>query len=120
NIFIVVNIDSMVLIGRHHKCDVVLAHPSVSRFHLRIFCHPSSRSLSLTDLSSVHGTWLNGTKLQAGVSVLMNEGDTFTVGVLSRVIVSLGFPLLALLIRISPLSSNSMKICPTINNNNWR
>ncbi|XLR15772.1 hypothetical protein S83_043710, partial [Arachis hypogaea] len=52
NIFIVVNIDSMVLIGRHHKCDVVLAHPSVSRFHLRIFCHPSSRSLSLTDLSS--------------------------------------------------------------------
>ncbi|KAL1295303.1 hypothetical protein HN51_056195 [Arachis hypogaea] len=85
NIFIVVNIDSTVLIGRHHKCDVVLAHPSVSRFHLRIFCHPSSRSLSLTDLSSVHGTWLNGTKLQAGVSVLMNEGDTFTVGVSSRV-----------------------------------
>ena len=46
------NEDQMVLIGRHPNCNIVLTHPSVSRFHLRIRSNPSSRTLSLVDLAS--------------------------------------------------------------------
>ncbi|QCE07987.1 nuclear inhibitor of protein phosphatase 1 [Vigna unguiculata] len=76
--------DQTVLIGRHPDCDIVLMHPSVSRFHLRIRSNPSSRTLSLVDLASVHGTWVRGMKLEPGVSVELKEGDTFTVGVSTR------------------------------------
>ncbi|TKY51537.1 FHA domain-containing protein PS1 [Spatholobus suberectus] len=87
NIFIVLdddNEDQTVLIGRHPDCNVVLTHPSVSRFHLRIGSNPSSRTLSLVDLASVHGTWVHGRKLEPRVSVELKEGDTFTVGVSTR------------------------------------
>ncbi|WVY96336.1 hypothetical protein V8G54_028487 [Vigna mungo] len=40
--------DQTVLIGRHPDCNIVLMHPSVSRFHLRIRSNPSSHTLSLT------------------------------------------------------------------------
>ncbi|KAH1036635.1 hypothetical protein GYH30_056199 [Glycine max] len=69
SIFIVLddhNEDQMVLIGRHPNCNIVLTHPSVSRFHLRIRSNHSSRTLSLFDLASVHGTWVRGRKLEPG------------------------------------------------------
>ncbi|KAL9317763.1 hypothetical protein ACSQ67_014280 [Phaseolus vulgaris] len=78
------NEDQTVLIGRHPDCNIVLMHPSVSRFHLRICSNPSSLTLSLVDLASVHGTWVRGMKLEAGVRVELKEGDTFTVGVSTR------------------------------------
>ncbi|CAJ1976814.1 unnamed protein product [Sphenostylis stenocarpa] len=78
------NDDQTVLIGRHPDCNIVLTHPSVSRFHLRIRSNPSSRTLSLVDLASVHGTRVLGRKLEPGASVELKEGDTFTVGVSSR------------------------------------
>jgi len=46
------NEDQTVLIGRHPDCNIVLMHPSVSRFHLRICSNPSSLTLSLVDLAS--------------------------------------------------------------------
>lgn len=55
NIFLVHdgnNEDQTVLIGRHPDCNIVLMHPSVSRFHLRIRSNPSSHTLSLVDLAS--------------------------------------------------------------------
>ncbi|XP_027367744.1 FHA domain-containing protein PS1-like isoform X2 [Abrus precatorius] len=86
NIFIIFDSEEhAVLIGRHPHCDVVLTHPSVSRFHLKIRSKPSSCTLSLVDLGSVHGTWACGRKLEPGVSVELKEGDTFTVGVSTRV-----------------------------------
>ncbi|KAK7379811.1 hypothetical protein VNO78_34334 [Psophocarpus tetragonolobus] len=87
NIFMLLdhkNEDQTVLIGRHPHCNIVLTHPSVSRFHLRIRFNPSSPTLSLLDLSSAHGTWVCGRKLQPGVSVELKEGDTFTVGLSTR------------------------------------
>ncbi|KAK7357097.1 hypothetical protein VNO80_16380 [Phaseolus coccineus] len=78
------NEDQTVLIGRHPDCNIVLMHPSVSRFHLRICSNPSSLTLSLVDLASVHGTWVRGMKLEPGVRVELKEGDTFTVGVSTR------------------------------------
>ncbi|KAJ1424895.1 SMAD/FHA domain superfamily [Sesbania bispinosa] len=85
NIFIILNNNEQtLLVGRHPHCNIVLTHPSVSRFHLNIRFNPSSRTLSLIDLSSVHGTWVCGRKLEPGVSVDLKEGDTFTVGVSTR------------------------------------
>ncbi|RDX97875.1 FHA domain-containing protein PS1, partial [Mucuna pruriens] len=87
NIFIVLdhdNEDQTVLIGRHPDCNIVLTHPSVSRFHLRIRSNPSSQTLSLVDLASVHGTWVRGRKLEPGLSQELKEGDTFTLGVSTR------------------------------------
>ncbi|XP_061346303.1 FHA domain-containing protein PS1-like [Gastrolobium bilobum] len=86
NIFIINNNkkEDTIVVGRHPDCNIVLTHPSVSRFHLKIRSAPSSRTLSLLDLSSVHGTWVCGRKLEPGVSVDLKEGDTFTVGVSTR------------------------------------
>lgn len=34
---------------------------------------------------AVHGTWIGGKKLEPGVSVDLKEGDSFTIGISSRV-----------------------------------
>ncbi|XP_058769983.1 FHA domain-containing protein PS1 [Vicia villosa] len=89
NICIVLNnnddTDHIILIGRHPTCNIVLTHPSISRFHLQIRFTPSSKSISLLDISSVHGTWVSGRKLEHGVSVELKGGDSFRLGVSSRV-----------------------------------
>lgn len=107
--------DYTLLIGRHQNCNIVLTHPSISRFHLQIRFTPSSRSISLLDMSSgisnqsppfffvlfiidywnldwfllyvvvVHGTWVCGKKIEPGVTVDLKQGDTFTLGVSTRV-----------------------------------
>lgn len=40
------------LVGRHPDCDLVLDHPSISRFHLRICLQPLLQKFSIIDLSS--------------------------------------------------------------------
>ncbi|XP_073158575.1 FHA domain-containing protein PS1 [Henckelia pumila] len=77
-------IEETVVVGRHPDCSIKLEHPSISRFHLRITVKPSSRSLFVTDLSSVHGTWVLGKKIEAGVLIKLNEGDTLQLGGSSR------------------------------------
>ncbi|XP_016455234.2 FHA domain-containing protein PS1 [Nicotiana tabacum] len=54
----------LLVVGRHPDCNIVLEHPSISRFHLRIHSNPSTHSLSVIDLSSVHGTWISGNKIE--------------------------------------------------------
>ncbi|KAE9621103.1 putative transcription factor interactor and regulator FHA-SMAD family [Lupinus albus] len=77
--------ENIVIVGRHHDCDIMLTHPSISRFHLQIRSKPSSQSISILDLSSVHGTWVSERKVEPGVSVEMKEGDTLRIGASSRV-----------------------------------
>ncbi|KAG5062429.1 hypothetical protein AAZX31_02G070700 [Glycine max] len=74
----------VLLVGRHPDCDLMLTHPSISRFHLQIRSKPSSRTFSLLDLSSVHGTWVSGRRIEPMVSVEMKEGETLRIGVSSR------------------------------------
>ncbi|GER27482.1 forkhead-associated (FHA) domain-containing protein [Striga asiatica] len=76
--------EDILVVGRHPDCNIKLEHPSVSRFHLRIHSNPDSRSLHVTDLSSVHGTWISGKKVEPGVMVKLNEGDTLQIGASSR------------------------------------
>ncbi|CAL9763461.1 unnamed protein product [Musa acuminata subsp. burmannicoides] len=75
----------VVLFGRHPDCHVVVDHPSISRFHVAARLVPLRRKLSVTDLSSVHGTWVSGTKIQPNVAVDMVDGDTLSLGASTRV-----------------------------------
>ncbi|KAL3830270.1 hypothetical protein ACJIZ3_019072 [Penstemon smallii] len=77
-------IEETLLVGRHPDCHIKLEHPSISRFHLRIHSLPSSRSLYVTDLSSVHGTWISGKKVEPEIRMKLNEGDTLQLGGSSR------------------------------------
>ncbi|KAL7208865.1 hypothetical protein ACSBR1_030574 [Camellia fascicularis] len=77
--------EETLLVGRHPDCNITLEHPSISRFHLRIHSKPSSHKLSVIDLSSVHGTWVLGKKIEPGIRVELNEGDTVRLGSSSRV-----------------------------------
>ncbi|CAH9087914.1 unnamed protein product [Cuscuta europaea] len=77
--------EEILLVGRHPDCNITLEHPSISRFHLRIYSQPSSQSLSVVDLSSVHGTWIGGKKIESGVRINLREGDTMQLGGSSRV-----------------------------------
>ena len=44
--------EEILIIGRHPDCNVMLTHPSISRFHLKIISNPSLQKLSVIDLSS--------------------------------------------------------------------
>ncbi|CAA0809903.1 FHA domain-containing protein PS1 [Striga hermonthica] len=74
----------ILIVGRHPDCNIKLEHPSISRFHLHIHSKPSSRSLHVTDLSSVHGTWISENRVEPGVRMKLNEGDTLRLGASSR------------------------------------
>ncbi|XP_076931684.1 FHA domain-containing protein PS1-like [Bidens hawaiensis] len=75
----------ILLVGRHPHCHITLEHPSISRHHLRIHSNPSAQTLSVVDLSSVHGTWVSGRKIKPRVHVKLKEGDTMRLGASSRV-----------------------------------
>ncbi|KAJ8770174.1 hypothetical protein K2173_011509 [Erythroxylum novogranatense] len=70
----------VLIVGRHPDCNIVLMHPSISRFHLQISANPSSQKLYVTDLTSVHGTWVSEKKIEPGIAIELNEGDTLRVG----------------------------------------
>ncbi|KAL9683840.1 hypothetical protein QQ045_021267 [Rhodiola kirilowii] len=77
--------DAILTVGRHPSCSIVLSHPSISRFHLQIRSKPSVEKLSVTDLSSVHGTWVFGKRIKPRDSVELKEGDELRMGGSSRV-----------------------------------
>ncbi|XP_022972928.1 FHA domain-containing protein PS1 isoform X2 [Cucurbita maxima] len=90
NLFLVNNVtdrenEETIVLGRHPDCNIMLTHPSISRFHLQIHLNPSLLKVFVVDLSSVHGTWVSGKRIEAGARVEMREGDTLSVGGSSRV-----------------------------------
>jgi hypothetical protein len=67
---------SELVIGRHHACDVVLEHLSVSRHHARLVFRDAKWILQ--DLESTNGTVVNGTRvgrceLRAGDHLLLGD-----------------------------------------------
>ncbi|KAG6388808.1 hypothetical protein SASPL_150244 [Salvia splendens] len=77
-------IEEVLLVGRHPDCNIKLEHPSISRFHLRIHSKPDSRSLFVTDLSSIHGTCISGKRIEPGITMELVPGDTLKLGESSR------------------------------------
>ena len=61
--------------GRSGDCAIFLPDVTVSREHARFSVDPSG--LSLTDLGSTNGTYVNGARLDAGQ---LAEGDELMIG----------------------------------------
>ncbi|XP_078150414.1 forkhead-associated (FHA) domain-containing protein isoform X2 [Carex rostrata] len=76
--------DMPVLMGRHPDCHVTLDHPSISRFHLEILAKPSIQKISIIDRSSVHGTWVSGTKIEPNIPIDIKQGDILRLGTSAR------------------------------------
>ncbi len=73
---------SILLIGRHPHCDVVLKVPSVSRRHCVLV--ETDDELVIRDLGSSHGVWVNGVKVEES---RLTVGDEIAVGpVIIRVV----------------------------------
>src|SRR3954471_11430845 len=64
-----------IMVGRDRTCSVVLAHPAVSRRHARITM--SGASLTLEDLKSANGTYVNNTRIDRAV---LKPGDVVRFG----------------------------------------
>jgi pSer/pThr/pTyr-binding forkhead associated (FHA) protein len=68
--------DGPVLVGRSHRCDVVLEHPTVSRRHLEL--RPAGEGEWLaTDVGSLNGTWLQNRRVGRAIVV---PGDELWLG----------------------------------------
>ncbi len=61
--------------GRGSDCDIFLPDVTVSREHARFSV--DANGLSMTDLASTNGTYVNGTRYEAG---MLNEGDLLMIG----------------------------------------
>uniref|UniRef100_A0A0D9XPI9 FHA domain-containing protein n=1 Tax=Leersia perrieri TaxID=77586 RepID=A0A0D9XPI9_9ORYZ len=72
--------DPPVMFGRHPDCHVLVDHPSVSRFHLEIRSRRRLRRITVTDLSSVHGTWVSGQRIPPNTPVELAAGDILRLG----------------------------------------
>ncbi|XP_077247592.1 forkhead-associated (FHA) domain-containing protein [Tasmannia lanceolata] len=77
--------EEKLLVGRHPDCHIVLDHPSISRFHVEIRLQHSLQKLFVNDLSSVHGTWVSGKKIDPQVLWELAEGDMLRFGASSRI-----------------------------------
>src|SRR5437588_11776004 len=64
-----------IMVGRDRTCSVVLAHPAVSRRHARITM--AGGSLTLEDLKSANGTYVNTTRIDKTV---LKPGDVVRFG----------------------------------------
>jgi pSer/pThr/pTyr-binding forkhead associated (FHA) protein len=74
---------TFVTLGRIPLCDIVLAHESISRFHM-LFQFDKAGKLHAYDLKSVHGTFLNKKKLEPYVYTLVQPGDCLKFGASRR------------------------------------
>ncbi|XP_020583806.1 FHA domain-containing protein PS1 [Phalaenopsis equestris] len=74
-----------ILMGRHPDCDIVVDHPSISRFHVEVRPKSSLQKLFVTDRSSVHGTWVSGKKIQPNIPIELIEGDSLRLGASTRI-----------------------------------
>src|SRR6187431_3444896 len=64
-----------IVIGRSSDLDMVLVEEMVSRRHARILLEDAV--ISIEDLGSTNGTFVNGEKIQKGV---LKEGDRILIG----------------------------------------
>jgi pSer/pThr/pTyr-binding forkhead associated (FHA) protein len=73
---------SILLIGRHPQCDVVLRVDSVSRRHCVLV--DTDDRLTIRDIGSKHGVWVNGVRVEERDLII---GDEVAIGcVIVRVI----------------------------------
>ena len=67
--------ESVISVGRHPDCNLVLADPNVSRNHAEI--RPKGDRFEVVDLGSTNGTRVNGVRVD---SQLLQDGDEISFG----------------------------------------
>ena len=68
------------IIGRSDECNLVVNHASVSRVHAKLDRDPVTRRWRLTDMGSLRGTRVEGTRLMKGVPELLIDRVHLEVG----------------------------------------
>jgi hypothetical protein len=71
-----VALDAPVMIGRSNDADLVIDDPFASDFHARV--GPVEGGFRVQDLGSTNGTFVNGERLSAGVTI--GPGDRIQIG----------------------------------------
>ena len=67
--------ESVISVGRHPDCNLVLADPNVSRNHAEI--RPEGERFAVIDLGSTNGTRVNGVRIDRQ---LLQDGDEISFG----------------------------------------
>jgi hypothetical protein len=67
-----------IVIGRGSDCNVRLSAPQVSRRHC--FLRVGREGVSISDLDSSNGTWVNGIRLASGVRRELADGTQISLG----------------------------------------
>ncbi len=67
-----------IVIGRGSDCNLRVSAPQVSRRHC--FLRIDGENVSITDLESCNGTWLDGQKTVAGKRYFLQDGMQLAVG----------------------------------------
>ncbi len=75
---VAVPVDEGLRVGRHDANDVVLGDHRVSRDHARLV--RDGDGVAIEDLSSRHGTRVNGEAVEAGARRLLADGDRIQIG----------------------------------------
>ena len=55
---------TLVAVGRHPRCDARIVSPRVSRWHCCLIA--VAGGISVRDLASTNGTWINGQRVTSG------------------------------------------------------
>ncbi len=77
-----------IVVGRNPaQAGVVLDHPEASREHFRLAA--TGRSISIVDLHSTNGTFVNGTEIEPDKATVLSSGDEIRVGAAIRLTVSI-------------------------------
>ncbi|CAM6090513.1 unnamed protein product [Calypogeia fissa] len=79
------------MFGRSDRCDFVLEHPTVSRYHAVLQYNSKGESF-LYDLGSTHGTFVNKLQVKGREYVPLHVGDIVRFGFSSRLHVFQGPP----------------------------
>ena len=69
------------LVGRAEtsvKCDVPIAHGTTSTRHASLTCN--NGQVSVSDMKSTNGTYVNGRRLDPNVPTPLNDGDKIRFG----------------------------------------
>lgn len=65
-------------VGRSRRCDLVVDHPSVSKEHARL--EVSAERVTVEDLGSTNGTFVNSRKLAPGTPAVIRPDDLVRFG----------------------------------------
>nr|CAG4636820.1 EOG090X026V [Ceriodaphnia reticulata] len=84
---------SFFVFGRLPACDIVLQHPSISRYHAILQYQRNEEQNEgwyLFDLGSTHGTYLNKQQIPSKVYCRVHAGHIFKLGVSTRLFILQG------------------------------